>query len=457
MKKFFLLSLSLLLLVALPGCDSFVENADDPITSASDEALNDPVQLPFATTGVFVEFAETHDQLTLAADLLSDQFRFGTNGDATFPTFRDLDNAVPQLDNNTVDGAFGALGQYRFLADRLIERADVIAESGGFDGAPMSETEVRFNANLHGAIARYFYAAYFGLNPREGGGVIESGPFIPEADMYDEARTKFETALNFVNFEASGAVPTYGADAAARERLINSFIARIEFNQGNYAEAVSFAANGLQQGDAPLLTLHNDQSTNEWWSQGGRGRVQVVATDGNTNANVVDPVVDVRSFIEIANENPQELARIPLTGVTSDAGFVAIDSESAVEFAQDKYPERSSGIPVLKWQENYLMLAEAAARGEDISGAAANGFPGTALELVNAVRGSHGIDPLGAVDVETILAERDKEMFGEGMRLIDQRRAPEIPWHLPETLGARQTWQYLPITQQERNDNPNFN
>lgn len=458
MKKLLLLFTALLLVVTLPACDTFVSEVDDPITSASDEALNDPDQLPFATTGVFVEFAETHDVLTLAADLLSDQFRFGTNGDATFPTYDNLDSGTPQLDGNTVDGVFSALGQYRFLADRLIERVDAVNEGEGFDDAPVSETEVLFNANLHGGIARYWYAAYFGLNPREGGGVIDQSAFIPSADMYDRARSKLEAALNQVNFEgkltfvnsAGNEVPlSYGSNAAQRQRMVNSLLARIEFNQGNYQEAAQFAQNGLQEGDTPLVTQHNDQSSNEWWNNAGRGRVQVVAADDQVNSNVPAPIVDVRSFIEIANENPQELNRIPLVGVTQDASFVGLDDPTAIEFAQDKYPSRGTPVAVISWQENHLMLAEIAQRDGDSD---------TALNLVNAVRASHDIDPLDSVDLPTLIAERDKELFAEGARLLDQRRVEDsiLPWHLPETVGAQQTWQFLPITQQERNDNPNL-
>jgi len=449
MRKLLLLFTALLLAVTLPACDSFVSEVDDPITSAGDEALNDPEQLPFAVTGAFVEFAETHDVLTLAADLLSDQFRFGTNGDATFPTYDNLDSGTPQLDGNTVDGVFAALGQYRFLADRLLERADAVNEGQGFDGAPISEAEVRFNANFHGGVARYWYAAYFGLNPREGGGVIDQSAFIPSADMYDRARQKLEAALGQANFEASGTVPTYGSSPAERQRMINSLLARIEFNQGNYGEAAQFAENGLQDGDTPLVTRHNDQSANEWWNNAGRGRVQVVAADDIVNANVPAPIVDVRSFIEIANENPQELNRIPLVGVTQDAGFVDIDDPSAIEFAQDKYTDRSASTAVISWQENSLMLAEIAQRDGDSD---------TALGLVNAVRASHDIDPLDSVDLPTIIAERDKELFAEGARLLDQRRVDDsiLPWHLPEQVGTQQTWQFLPITQQERNDNPNL-
>ena len=86
------------------------------------------------------------------------------------------------------------------------------------------------------------------------------------------------------------------------------------------------------------------------------------------------------------------------------------------------------------------MLAELTLRGQ-------NG--GDALTLVNEVRASHGIDPLSSVDLDAFYVERDKELFVTGNRLPDERRFNK--WH----LGAG-TWQYLPITSDERNSNPNL-
>jgi hypothetical protein len=76
-----------------------------------------------------------------------------------------------------------------------------------------------------------------------------------------------------------------------------------------------------------------------------------------------------------------------------------------------------------------------------------------ALNRVNNVRASHGIDPLTAVDMQALIVERDKELCFTGVRLADQRRfhSEYQTWHL-----ASDRWQYLPITNNERNINPNI-
>lgn len=420
--KRYVLFLALLALVALPACDSFVENVDDDIDSASPSGLEDVSQVPFALNGVLAQWADTHDLTTLAADLLSDQMIFGSNGDATFPTYADLDNGIPALNSNTVDGAFFALGQYRFLADRtagLIQSLDF--ESA--EEVPISREEALFQSYLHAGIARYYYATYFGLNPREGGGVIDGGEFIPSDAMYDSARVQFDRAAQFVSSEES-------------ERVLNSVIARNELYDGDYGEAAAFALEGMVEGDNAFEVLYSISDNNEWWVNAGRGRFQVVAAE---------------RFGELITEEPAELARVPLVAITQDASVTEIGAEDAIEFAQDLYPERGTPINFVTWQENALMLAELGLRGEDIGGQ-------SPLDLVNAVRASHSLDPLSSVDLNTIAVERDRELFARGARLVDQRRFSDdiLAFHLPDRVEGMRTWTYLPITSEERAANDNL-
>ncbi len=65
------------------------------------------------------------------------------------------------------------------------------------------------------------------------------------------------------------------------------------------------------------------------------------------------------------------------------------------------------------------------------------------------MRASHGIDPLATADLDVLYEERDKELCFTGIRVVDQRRFDK--WHL-----GPGTWKYFPITQDERNINPNI-
>lgn len=439
MRRFTTLFLALALVFVTGACDAFVDGVDEPIDTASSGALNDEDQVPFAINGVLAQWADTHDAVTVASDLLSDQFRFGTNGNATFPQYIEIDTGIPERTNNTVDGVFNNLGQYRFLADDLANRI----ESGQIEfteDAPVSRNEALYEARLHGGIARYYYATYFGLNPREGGGVINRSAFIPSTAMYDSAKVKLDQAIERAPSEADA-------------KISNSIAARNELYQGDFEAAAGYIQNGMVSGDDPFNVLYAVNDNNEWWNQAGRGRVQIVASDNQVNSSTAGAYRDVdglRNFTEIVLNTPAEAARTPLVGIQEGPAFAdSLTEEGVFEAAQDKYPEQPSPITFMSWQESDLIRAELAVRG------ALDADP---LALVNGVRESFDLEPrTGSVTLEVIAEERDRTLFATGARLVDQRRFDFVEWHLVDELQGQTTWQYLPITQSEINDNDNIN
>ena len=397
-----LLSLILILSVMMiwGACSNFVDEVDPIIDQVENDLLNDESQIPFLSTGIKVRFATTHDQLVVLADGLSDQFIFDQNvPNATFPTFREVDEGVILLDNNSVDGMFFDLGELRFFADDLVSRVNSIT----FQDAEVKR-EAEFTGNLYGGIARYFFAAYMGLSENQGGGVIDNGPFIPSAEMYNLALEKLQEALALAN---------PGREA----RVVNSIIARIHLVTGNTAGALQFAQAGMVSGDAAFQSLHSGESTNFVWQQAGRGR----------NQFVLDP-----RFLAYVSADPLEAVRVPFEDILGTDGVTVYQR-------QIKYGNFDVPIDLMSWQENELMLAELELTGNNAS----------ALARVNAVRASHGLAALGALDLAGLLVERDKELFLTGARLLDQRR--HNLFHLP--AGA---WQFLPITERERNNNDNL-
>lgn len=401
-----LTTLFALLLVAVvwAGCDSFVEDIGTPINNISDEQLNDPSQIPFLINGVLTRFASTYDQAALLSDGLSDAFFFDQRvPNATFPTYQQIDIGQIDLDNNSVDAFYNDIGELRLFADTLLTRMDRIE-----GGDQALRDQALYTGNFFGGVARYFYAAYIGLNPTEGGGVINAGPFIPANQMYAQALERLNKALQFV-------------DAGSYEaRVTNSTIARIHLYQGDFGQARTFAAKGMKEGDEPFASKYSTTASNLWYVQAGVGRTQWVA--------------DFR-FKQYVDDNPQEAARVKIEAIQGN------DNPPTTFYRQARYPERETPLPFMTWQENELMLAELDLRDGNAAGA---------LARVNNVRASHGIDPLASVDMDALIVERDKELFTQGARVIDERRFAR--WH----LGSG-TWQYLPITERERNANPNLN
>ncbi len=401
MKKIKAFFIVLMLATFFVGCEDFVQNIDPLLSAVEDDRLNSEGQVNFLINGVLARFASTYDNMTVLADGLSDALFFDYNvPNATFPTFQEIDEGDIRLDNNSVDGVLNGLGEMRFLADDLVRRVN---ENISFNDQAKKQ-EALFYGNFIGGVARYMYATYIGLNPTEGGGVIDAGPFIPSSEMYDLAVEKFTEAIA-------------NAPSDWHARVVHTMLARIELFRGNYTAAANHAAQGLQEGDDPFQALYTIEVNNYWWVQAGIGRHQWV--------------VDYR-FKGYVDADPAEASRIPLAAITGNDG-------TTTYYIQVKY-DRDTPLTLVSWQEAELIQAEVEVR---------NGDAASALARVNKVRASHGLAPLASVDLDVIYEERDKEFFTLGLRLPDQRRFNR--WHLPAG-----TWMYLPITQSERNANPNL-
>jgi hypothetical protein len=401
MKRYLVFWGMLALLATFIACTEFTESVDPIIDQVPDETLNAESQINFLITGIQIRFSTALAQVMVLASGLSDEFIFDDNvPNATFPTFRDIDQGKITLDNNSVDGAYNPLGELRFFADDLIRRVNAITVNNA-----TLKTRALYTGYLFGGIARYLYATYFGLNPTEGGGIIDNGPFIPSNSMYDLALEKLNLALA-------------NPPAAVDGRVANSLIARIHLLRGNFAAARTAAQAGMVQGDAALQGRYSTEQTNFYWQQAGLGRPQFVC--------------DPRFAAYVAAE-PTEKSRISLTPITG--------RNQVVYQRQSKYATESTPIDFISWQENALMLAELDLRLDNNAA--------SALTRVNAVRTSRGVKTLTAIDLDGIYLERDKELFVTGIRLADQRRFGRF--HLP--AGS---WQYLPITDDERNNKPNL-
>ncbi|MEX0647640.1 MAG: RagB/SusD family nutrient uptake outer membrane protein [Balneolaceae bacterium] len=401
-------------LLSLSACEDYVQNVDDPINVIEAEAIADEAQIPFFMDGVVGRYHITHDALTVIAGGLSDALEFdsGNVRDATFPTFRDIDIGEITLDNNSVDGPFNNLGRARYLADDLLRVVNEIS----FEDSDL-QTEATYTANLYGGLARYAYAAYFGLTEEQGGATIDNGPFIPSADMYDQAREKFQAAIT-------------SAPTDYDERVANSLLGRTYLYEGDYASAIPFLEAGMEPGDAPFQSQHSLESQNAFDSQAGASRNQLTVSSRYNDYIEDDADEANRILLEVLPEDE-------VTDAGVDAGVVI--------YRQTKYGP-DTNINIMSWQENHLMLAEAEIEEGGLTGGI------TARNLVNEVRDSHDIDPLGigeTVDRNLLLEERDKELYLTGNRMIDQRRFDFF--HLPEG-----TWRYFPLTQSERNENPNI-
>jgi len=403
----------ILLLVILTGlflasCEDWINETPLREDIIQDEKLVDASDLPLLITGVKGNFASTLERIVMFGDLLGDQFVYGKDiiKDATYQQFDELEAGDILLDNNSVDGLADNLGELWKHATLLENRINNIIK----DATDDEKNAALFVAKFYEAVAYELNAGYVGLAENQGGACIDVGPFIPSSELYTMAVDTYKEAL------------AYASDADAK--VINSLIARCELYNGNYSAAKSAAANGMVDGDAAFTAQYSISADNYIWQQGSSQLRCQNYVDGR--------------FADYIAQDPNEANRISIEE-TPDALLVT-DDTTTTYYLQTKYFTADAPIAFMTWQENNLILAELAVRGEG----------GDAVALVNAVRTSHGIADLASVDQAVVIEERDKELFLTGNRLIDQRRFDGL-WH----LGA-DAWHYLPIVQRERNNNPNI-
>lgn len=422
MKKIYLI---LLLSFAIFSCDDFVSDYEKPNDSIGDDQFTTAKDAQFLVKGVKGLFAETYDQMTSMAGGLSDEMNFTRDiQGASFVQFDEINRATTLAplplnpNNNSVANGFKALQEFRKHTDLLIDKCQnqIVFETGEED----IKTDALYNGYFYSAVAKYFLGAYFGLETDSPGATIDVSPLIPRNDLYNMAISALDTASSYAS--------------EAQLRAINTFKARIYMLLNNPTMAATALSAGMVQGDANVNALYNALALNDWYFDSGNGRIQWYA----------DPRYEAYLVLD-----PDESARIPLfsvPGTSTDSTGAPLNFYSV----QNKHSATESSIRFLGWHENELLLAEIAISGGDV---------GTGLTHINNVRTSYN---LASVDeqyitdnyaddaVAFLIAERDKEFFCEGMRLIDQRHFGV--WH----LDPASSWMHLPLPLAERQANPNL-
>lgn len=137
-----------------------------------------------------------------------------------------------------------------------------------------------------------------------------------------------------------------------------------------------------------------------------------------------------------------------LTVNTGDLGPNGLDTV----WVQQKYLGFDSPIPIARWEEAQLIIAE-------VSGGQ------TAVDIINTLHARHGIPDFNSTDSDEIRAhvieERARELFVEGQRFWDIRRLelpfdPPVGTPYPVLGGLYSDMRCFPLPNLERDNNPNI-
>jgi starch-binding outer membrane protein, SusD/RagB family len=398
-------------LFVLPACQDYVTDLDPLTNQIRDKDLDfsDPAILNGFLVGLQVDMERNVDELFVNSDGLSDAFYFDLRVlGATYPQYAEIDVANMLDDNAVPGGPFIPIHQFRAKADTALYKIN----SGIYTFADdASKSKALYSVYLYGGQARYLLAAYYALRGVTPGSPIDKSPLIPASVLYADAIARWKLALAQTT-------------DAKQQRMLNSLIARAYLFMGQYAEAATYAAQGMNQGDAAWQALYNVTNENNYRVAAGQIRVQFAADN---------------RFAAYIAATPNEANRIKILAKTN---------KGYNYYIQNKYVVDPVGlttvtpIDLITWQETQLMRAELVLRGAG---------SGDALALVNSVRAFYTIPALTSITLSTtgqpsIYEERDKELSFRGLRLIDQRRFGKF--HVASGM------QYFPIPRGEITRNP---
>lgn len=326
-------------------------------------------------------------------------------------------------------GAIQAPGLYTPLSVARFQADNALRKLQGW-----SDAQVANRQSLIGQAATYAGYSLLLLGEAMCSAAIDVGPEMSRAQLFAAAQDRFTTAIT-----ALGSVT--GAKADTLRNAAHVGRARALLDQGKGTEA---RADAILVTD-PTFVLNasysaaNTRRENLVWSQMYRGLFSSVDPSYRnvTWAGVADPRVTV------VNTNAKG----------QDA--------STIIWRQTKYPLISSPIPIARYAEAQLIVAE-------VDNAAGGAGTTNAVNIINALHTKAGIPPYaGGTQAEVqaqIIEERRREFFLEGQRLGDLIRynltatpVKGTPFKNGGTYGNDTGIQLcFPLPDIERNNNPNI-
>jgi hypothetical protein len=379
------------------------------------ENLESPAAMPILVNGAIGDFECALGAAMVVTAITSDEFGDSQLGAAQWPYDRRDANQQPYSVYGTGGctsaqgpGIYSPLSTSRWAADNALKKLE------GFTNAQVPKRD-----SLMAAAALYagFSLAHLGMAMCSA--ALDLGPEITNMQLFAQAEDRFTKALQYAGT----------ANVTAYKNAANVGLARVRIYQGNKTGAAQAAA--LVPAGFLLNATASDSETRRY------NRVY-------------------HSNIYTRNYTVEPQSQNLLTGGVPDPRAKVINSgqrgvDGTISWYQQKYTSFSSPLPVARYQEAQLILAEA-------QGGA------TAVSIVNALRAPWGLPaytgPTDATSIQNLVVEeRRRELFVEGFRLHDIHRfkLPLIPapgTEFPIKGGTYGNTTCFPLPDVERLYNP---
>ena len=407
---------SALLIGSLLGCDTEdLLKVTSPGTLDA-EKLDNPAQAALIVNGAAADFECAFGSFIMVGGIVSDEFADAQLGAAGWPYDRRDANTDPggsygtaSCAGNQTPGLYTPISVARFTADDAIKRLE-----------KWTDQEVVKRTELLATAAMYAGFSYTMLAMSMCEAPIDLSAAKSSQQLFAEAEQKFTKAIE-VGTQANAANVVNAARVGR---------ARVRLFMDKKADAAA---------DAKLVP---------------QGFVfNATASDVNTrrqNRVFASNVFSRFYTIESQSRNLQT------GGVADPRARVTASTNRAQDgqllWIQNKYTAFNSPLPVARWEEAQLIIAEAEG-GQ------------SAIDAINRLRTRAGLPQLSASEranlTQTIIEERRRELFVEGFRFYDVRRfnlpltpAPGTPY--PDKGGSYGSTRCFPIPNVERFNNPNI-
>ena len=384
-----------------------------------------PTNAPLLVTGAAEDFFCAYTRYVVGSGLFTDELSVAISN----PTNFDYDRRTIVTNASYGTGNCGGNQQppiYSTLSTARATADTILAKLRNWSDAEMPAGVVR-NRLIGQAAA---YAGYSLVLLGEGmcSAAINVGPELTPAQLFEEAKLRFDAAI-----EASTA-----ANDAATLNLATLGRARTLLNQGNHAAAAV---------DAAKIPANFVANTSNDAVNTRRQNYSFFSINQNSYSTV-DP-----SFRGLTLDGAPD----PRVAVT-DANRNGTASGTRI-FTPDKYPTFGTVMPIARYAEAQLIIAEARIVAGDLAGAAA---------AINAARATRPNMPTYSAAGQTaaevqaqLVEERRRELFLEGHRLGDLRRwkmplLPAAGTPYPLATGTYGELSCFPLPDVETINNPNI-
>lgn len=399
-----LLAFVVVLGMLIAGCDGILD-VDRP-TIIAEEELDDPQNAELIVNGLISDFENAFDTYIVMGGVLGNELKDGTFTAARWPidqrTIQSQDDVHPAYD------AYNPLQTARWSADEAVEKLQ-----------GWSDDEVDERRDKLATAAAYSGYSHVLLGEGYCSMAIDLGPEIDREEVWERALDRF--ALAITEAEAAGNADMRNMAYLGQARALHN-LDRID-------EAATAAAEVEE--DFEIVMTASDASE--------RRQNSVFVQMDALNVTISEIYRD----LEVEGEPD------PRVNVTDEEAAPA----GVPIFTTDKYDSFGASIPIARWAEAQLIIAEAEGGQE-------------AVDIINDLRQAHGLEGTfessdEAEIQEQIIEERQREFFLESHALYDLTHydlslfpEPGSSWRDGEGTYGNQ--RCMPLPDVERDNNPNI-